>query len=106
MIFLVYIYILLGIDYRGLQGSLIGLSKLVPFEVPHYTTIFRRVSKLKIELEKTLLEYKGKDVVISLDSTGVKVTDAEMDSPQMESEDGLKFMRQWIIKISRLLHWK
>ena len=74
MTFLAYIYVLLGIDYRGLQGYLIGLSKLVPFEVPHYTTIFRRVSKLKIELEKTLLKYKGKDVVISLDSTGVKVT--------------------------------
>jgi len=74
MPFLAYIYILLGMDYRGLQGYLIGLSKLIPFEVPHYTTIFSRVSKLKIDLEKTLLKYKGKDVVISFDSTGVKVT--------------------------------
>ncbi|RLF52488.1 MAG: IS5 family transposase [Thermoplasmata archaeon] len=74
MIFLGYIYVLLGIDYRGLQGYLLGLSKLVPFEVPHYSTIYRRISKLKIDLEKTLLKYKGKDVIISLDSTGVKVT--------------------------------
>jgi len=34
MIFLGYIYVLLGID------------------VPHYTTIYRRISKLKIDLEK------------------------------------------------------
>ena len=75
MTFLAYIYILLGIDYRGLQGYLIGLSKLIPFNAPHYTTIFKRINKLKkIDLEKTLLKYKGKNVVISLDSTGVKVT--------------------------------
>ena len=59
MTFLAYIYILLGIDYMGLQGYLTGLSKLVPFEVPHYTTIFRKVSKLKIDLEKTLLKMLG-----------------------------------------------
>lgn len=74
MIFLTHIYILLGIDYRGLQGYLIGLSKMVSFQIPHYTTIFRRISELKLDLEKTLLKYKGKDVIISLDSTGVKVT--------------------------------
>jgi len=48
------------IDYRGLQGYLTGLSKIVPFDVPHYTTIYRRISKLKIDLEKTLSKYKGK----------------------------------------------
>ncbi|HEC77148.1 MAG TPA: hypothetical protein ENI33_07850 [Thermoplasmatales archaeon] len=57
-----------------LHGYLLGLSKLIPFEVSHYSAIYRRITKLKIDLEKTLLKYKGKDVVISLDSTGVKVT--------------------------------
>ena len=32
MIFRGYIYILLSIDYRGLKGYLIGLSKLVSFK--------------------------------------------------------------------------
>lgn len=74
MTFLGYIHILLGVDYRGLQGYLIGLSKLVSFDVPHYSTICRRVNRLEIHLRKTLLQYEGKDVIISLDSTGIKVT--------------------------------
>jgi IS5 family transposase len=74
MIFLGYLHILLGIDYRGLQGYLIGLSKFVHFDVPHYSVICRRINGLAIDLKRTLLRYRGKDVVISLDSTGVKVT--------------------------------
>ena len=74
MIFMAYLHILLDIDYRGLEGFLKGLSKLVSFSVPHYSVICRRVNKLDIQIRDTLLPYRGEDIVISLDSTGVKVT--------------------------------
>ncbi|MCW3133969.1 MAG: IS5 family transposase [Methanophagales archaeon] len=64
---------LLNIDYRGLEGFLRGLFRLIHFDVPDYTTICRRVNKLSIEIKKTLIPYKGKEVVISLDSSGAKV---------------------------------
>ena len=65
---------LLSIDYRGLKGFLRGLSRLVSFDVPDYTTICRRVNKVGIEIKKTLIPYKDKEVVVSLDSSGAKVT--------------------------------
>ncbi len=78
MIFMAYLHILLSIDYRGLQGFLLGLNKLVsfdvPFSVPHYSVICRRVNKLDLQIRDTLIPYRGEDVVISLDSTGVKVS--------------------------------
>jgi IS5 family transposase len=78
MIFMAYLHILLSIDYRGLQGFLKGLTKLVsfevPFSVPHYSVICRRVNKLDLQIRDTLIPYRGEDVVISLDSTGVKIS--------------------------------
>ncbi len=74
MVFLAYLHVLLNIDYRGLEGFLRGLSKLVSFDVPDYTTICMRVNKVVIEIKKTLIPYRGKEVVISLDSSGAKVT--------------------------------
>ena len=68
------IHVLLNIDYRGLEEFLRGLYMLVPFDVPDYTTICRRVNKISIEIKKTLIPYKGKEVVISLDASGAKVT--------------------------------
>jgi hypothetical protein len=67
---------LLGLDFRGLRGFLRGLRKLVggSFEVPHYSQICRRVNALDLRVADTLIPYEGKDVVVSLDSTGVKVT--------------------------------
>jgi len=49
MVFLAYLHVLL-IDYRGLEGFLRGLSRLVHFDVPDYTTICRRVNKISIEI--------------------------------------------------------
>jgi len=74
MIFMAYIHTLLGIDYRGLEGFLRGLSKLVSFSVPDYSTICRRVNSVDVPIKKTLIEYAGEDVIIALDSTGIKVT--------------------------------
>ena len=62
---------LLNIDYRGLKGFLRGLSRFISFDVPDYTTICRRVNKVGIEIKKTLISFKDKEVVVSLDSSGV-----------------------------------
>ena len=42
--------------------------------MPDYTTICRRVNKVAIEIKKTLISYKDKEVVVYLDSSGAKVT--------------------------------
>jgi IS5 family transposase len=74
MIFLGFIHIMLGIDYRGLEGFVRGLRKFAPVAVPDYSTICRRVNALRVGILDTLLEHQGEDVVISLDASGLKVT--------------------------------
>jgi len=51
MVFLVYLHVLLNIDYRGFKGFL--RSRLISFDVPDYTTICRRVNKVAINPIKT-----------------------------------------------------
>lgn len=72
--FLGYIHILLGIDYRGLEGFTRGLTRLAAVPSPDYTTICRRVNGLRVDIKTTLLAHSGEDLVVSLDSSGVKVT--------------------------------
>lgn len=74
IVFLAYLHTLLNIDYRGLKGFLRGLSRLISFNVPDYSTICRRVNKVDVPIKETLTQYDGEEVVIALDSTGVKVT--------------------------------
>jgi len=75
MTFLGFIHVMLGVDYRGLEGFVRGLKKLVSgVKVPDYSTICRRVNALKLGIQETLLEHQGEDVVISLDASGLKVT--------------------------------
>ena len=49
-----FLHTLMG--FRQIEGVLLGLSKLKKFEVPDYTTIFRRVRKLKLRLNTRNLE--------------------------------------------------
>ena len=74
MTFLGFIHIMLGIDYRGLEGFVRGLRKFARVPVPDYSTICRRVNALKLELVETLLDHEGEEVVISLDGSGIKVS--------------------------------
>ena len=74
MTFLGFTHTMLGIDYRGLEGFTRGLTRLAPVPVPDYTTICRRVNALKLTITRTLLDHPGEDVVVSLDSSGVKVS--------------------------------
>lgn len=80
MKFMAYLHVVLGIDYRGLEGFWRGVSfrlnlnNSLSFKVPDYSAICRRVNKLELKIKETLIPYRGEEVVISLDSTGVKVS--------------------------------
>jgi IS5 family transposase len=57
------------LPYRQTQGVVIAhASKKVPY-IPDYSTISRRINKLDIKINERL----GNDIVIALDSTGIKV---------------------------------
>ena len=57
------------LPYRQTQGVVIAhASKKVP-GIPDYRTISRRINKLEIKINERL----GNDIVIALDSTGIKV---------------------------------
>src|SRR6188472_3763397 len=58
------------LPFRQTQGVVIAhASTKVPC-IPNYSTISRRVSRLDIKINERLL---GNDIVIALDSTGIKV---------------------------------
>ena len=60
------------LPFRQLEGFLIGLSKYIPkLKAADYTTIFKRLKKMDIELP---LQEIGNDIIVALDSTGMKVS--------------------------------
>jgi len=56
------------LPYRQTQGVVIAHANKVP-NTPHYSTISRRINKLDININEKL----GNDIVIALDSTGIKL---------------------------------
>jgi len=56
------------LPYRQTQGVVIAHANKVP-NAPHYSTISRRINRLEIKINEKL----GNDIVIALDSTGLKV---------------------------------
>jgi IS5 family transposase len=56
------------LPYRQTQGVVIAHANRVP-NTPHYSTISRRINRLEIKINEKL----GNDIVIALDSTGIKV---------------------------------
>jgi hypothetical protein len=65
-----YIRAYFHLSYRNLPYEEMGINTL---RSPHYSTISRRTNKLKIGINKKL----GNDIVIALDSTGIKLTNKE-----------------------------
>jgi len=71
--FLAPIRVFFGLPYRQEEGFVRALAKLLPgLMVPDYTTIYRRVSKFVPEFEESVSNL-GEEIVIALDSTGIKV---------------------------------
>jgi Transposase DDE domain len=58
---------------EGVVNKAHSNNKKVP-SVPDYSTINRRVNKLEIKINERI----GNDIVIALDSTGIKVTNREV----------------------------
>ena len=56
------------LPYRQTQGVAIAHANKIP-NTPHYSTISRRINRLEIKINEKL----GNDIVIALDSTGIKV---------------------------------
>ena len=58
---------------RQTEGFFKALSRFIDFEAPDHTTVGRRVSKLKLDLDDQLIN-SNEPVTIAVDSSGVKVT--------------------------------
>ena len=56
------------LPYRQTQGVVIAHASKVPNAL-HYSTISRRINRLEIKINEKL----GNDIIIALDSTGLKV---------------------------------
>lgn len=65
---LAYARVYFGLPYRQTQGMIKSRAKHIP-DVPDYSTINRRVNKLDIKINKKVQD----DVIIAIDSTGIKV---------------------------------
>ena len=64
-----YMRVYFHLPYRQTQGVVIAhTSTKVPF-IPHYSTISRRINRLEIKINEKI----GDDIVIALDSPGIKV---------------------------------
>ena len=71
---LMLIHVIFHLPYRQLEGFLRKLSALIPEVKPtDYTNIWRRGTKLKLNLSETI-SASDEPVVIAVDSTGIKVT--------------------------------
>ena len=65
------IYELFNLPYRQMEGFYRKLSKYVrKIKAADYTTLFRRIRRINIEIPETLKDR----AVIAVDSTGIKVT--------------------------------
>jgi hypothetical protein len=65
-----YVYPDSFLPYRQTEGVVRVHAKNKVPSIPDYSTIQRRINKLDIKIN----EHLGNDIVIALDSTGIKVT--------------------------------
>ena len=74
ILFLGTLRVVFGLPYRQLEGFARKLGKLISIPAPDYTTLSLRIAKLEISKELGYEQREGEEVVIALDSTGIKVT--------------------------------
>ena len=68
------IHVIFSLPYRQMEGFLRKLSHFVNKNLgADYTTLFRRIRSFELPLIDTIEQAKG-DVVVAIDSTGIKVT--------------------------------
>ena len=68
------IHVFLQMPYRQMEGFARKLAGFIPsLKAADYTTLFRRINLLDLSLNGTP-ELLAEDVIIAVDSTGIKVT--------------------------------
>lgn len=66
--FMAFAYIIFDMPYRQMEGFTRKLSELIPpLKAADYTTLQKRIVKMKLELDATISE-KIDDVIIAVDS--------------------------------------
>jgi len=74
ILFMAFVHIIFYMPYRQMEGFVRKLSELVLLlKAADYTTLFKRIAKTNIPLRDTITT-KDEDIVIAVDSSGVKVT--------------------------------
>ncbi len=66
-----YMRIYFHLPYRQTEGVVKAHAGNKVPSIPHYSTINRRVNKLDIKINESI----GNDIIIAIDSTGIKVSD-------------------------------
>ena len=77
--------------YRQTQGFILSLSRFVDgLQVPDYSTIDRRVNRMKLDLADMLIR-SDEPVSIAVDASGIKVHNGGrgLDTEGVEGEEGL-----------------
>ena len=69
-----YIRYSLHLPYRQTEGIIKATGKRLPSESPSYGHIYKRINKLNIDIKREQMDDDDDYVVISIDSTGIKVT--------------------------------
>lgn len=64
----------LGVPLRQLEGLLSAVARFLPLKPPDYSTIWHRLKRAKVEIEKPPVGRRGDGWILSVDSTGVKVS--------------------------------
>jgi hypothetical protein len=76
LLLLGYAKVYFHLPYRQTEGIAEGHAKGKVPSIPDYTTINRRINKLNIKVEDTVTKESAKydNIIIAIDSTGIKVT--------------------------------
>ena len=73
-----YIRYLFHLPYRQTEGVIKATGKRLPANPPCYGHICKRINKLNIDIKRgKMYEDDDDDLIISIDSTGIKVTTTE-----------------------------
>lgn len=83
-----------SIRYRQLEGFLRSLGQLLDFEVPSYSTLFKRLPEIDLT-EYLPLDPPGNQLVLAIDSSGIKI-DNYGDWMRHKWKDKAKSRRGWI----------
>jgi transposase len=69
-----YIRYSFHLPYRQTEGIIKATRKRLPANPPSYGQICKRINRLNIEIKRDKLDDDNDDIIVSIDSTGIKVT--------------------------------